>query len=65
VIIPAVKVNRCKVFKETLGLYASTPSLVHQLPLKVSFKGEKAVDIGGVGRDFFLVFLGRSLQGSF
>jgi len=65
VIIPAVKVNRCKVFKETLGLYASTPSLVHQLPLKVSFKGEKAVDVGGVGRDFFSCFWEEAYKEAF
>ena len=65
VIIPAIQVNRSNVFRETLDLYANTPNLVHQLPLKVSFRGEKAVDTGGVGREFFSCFWEEAYKEAF
>ena len=55
-IIAPIKVKRADVFKESIDLYQSIPELVHQLPLRVSFKGEMGVDSGGLGRDFFSCF---------
>ena len=65
VIIPAIKVNRSNIFRETLDLYTNIPNLVHQLPLKVSFRGEKAVDTGGVGREFFSCFWEEAYKEAF
>ena len=65
VIIPAIKVNRSNVFRETLDLYTNIPNLVHQLPLKVSFRGEKAVDTGGVGRECFSCFWEEAYKEAF
>ena len=38
---------------------------MHQLPLKVSFRGEKAVDTGGVGREFFSCFWEEAYKEAF
>ena len=54
--LPLVTVSRSNVFKDTINLYTNSPEAVHQLPLKVDFRGEQAIDAGGVGRDLFSAF---------
>jgi hypothetical protein len=52
-----VEVDRSTIFSDTMQLYsASSTDLVNSFPFLVKFKGEGAVDFGGVGRDFFSAF---------
>lgn len=51
-----VQVNRSTIYDDVIKLYNDMPDLVHQLPIRVEFKGEDGIDFGGVGRDFFPAF---------
>ncbi len=51
-----VKIRRPCIFEDTLGLYEANANIIHQFPINVEFMGEKALDGGGVGREFFSAF---------
>lgn len=48
-------VSRCNVFEDVLKMYKEEPVL-NEYPMDVEFKGEMAVDQGGVTRDMFSAF---------
>ena len=47
-------VQRSDIFSEVVALYAhNKEEILQEFPFHVSFKGERAVDLGGVARDMF------------
>ena len=48
-------VDRASIFSSMVELY-SVDTTVHEFPLRVRFKGEKAIDVGGVFRDMLSAF---------
>lgn len=54
--VKQVEVNRATIYDDVIRLYSTQLHLVCHFPLRISFKGEGAIDFGGVGRDCFSAF---------
>ena len=50
-------ISRENVYEDSISLYTSSlPTLVQEYPFRIKFTNERAIDTGGVSRDFFSAF---------
>ena len=50
------EVSRATIFESVTILFAECDTILNEIPLHISFKGEKAIDAGGVSREMFSAF---------
>ena len=51
-----ITIDRSRIYEDAIKAYKKTPELANYFNVFVTFAGEKAVDFGGVSRDFFSGF---------
>ena len=51
-----IEVHRSSIYDDVMNIYEVNTDVIHQFPFQVEFLGERAIDNGGVGRDFFPAF---------
>ena len=52
-----IEVHRSSIYDDVvMNIYEANTDVIHQFPFQVEFLGERAIDNGRVGRDFFSAF---------